>query len=80
VNILRKSKKRALLESLDELKEQMPSLLEIDHPCAQSQISDACSIVGVCSVMSTLYSLNKSCFPPFTGVYELVILFKVSSP
>ncbi|WJX93474.1 Kinesin-like protein KIN-14B [Trifolium repens] len=45
VNILRKSKKRALLESLDELKEQMPSLLEIDHPCAQSQISDACSIV-----------------------------------
>ncbi|CAK8561805.1 unnamed protein product [Lathyrus sativus] len=45
VNILSKSKKRAMLASLDELKEQMPSLLEIDHPCAQSQIADACGMV-----------------------------------
>ncbi|KAI5419284.1 kinesin-like protein KIN-14B [Lathyrus oleraceus] len=45
VNILSKSKKRALLASLDELKEQMPSLLEIDHPCAQSQIANACGMV-----------------------------------
>lgn len=45
VSILRKSKKRALLASLDELKEQMPSLLEIDHPCAESQIANACHMV-----------------------------------
>jgi hypothetical protein len=48
VSILRKSKKRALLASLDELKEQMPSLLEIDHPCAESQIANACHMVEVC--------------------------------
>lgn len=45
VSILSKSKKRALLASLDELKEQMPSLLEIDHPCAESQIANACHMV-----------------------------------
>lgn len=45
VSILRKSKKKALLASLDELKEQMPSLLEIDHPCAESQIANACHMV-----------------------------------
>ncbi|XP_004509684.1 kinesin-like protein KIN-14B isoform X2 [Cicer arietinum] len=45
VNILSKSKKRALLASLNELKEQMPSLLEIDHPCAQSHIANACHMV-----------------------------------
>ncbi|KAF7094441.1 hypothetical protein CFC21_096750 [Triticum aestivum] len=38
---LRKSKKKALLESLDDLLAQMPSLLDIDHPCAQKQITDA---------------------------------------
>ncbi|KAM3209107.1 hypothetical protein ACQJBY_063662 [Aegilops geniculata] len=38
---LRKSKKKALLESLDDLLAQMPSLLDIDHPCAQKQIMDA---------------------------------------
>ncbi|VAI84221.1 unnamed protein product [Triticum turgidum subsp. durum] len=38
---LRKSKKKALLESLDDLLAQMPSLLDIDHPCAQKQITYA---------------------------------------
>ncbi|XP_027918894.1 kinesin-like protein KIN-14B isoform X2 [Vigna unguiculata] len=41
VNILSKSKKRSTLASLDELAEQMPSLLQIDHPCAQRHIADA---------------------------------------
>lgn len=45
INSLSKSKKRAMLTSLDELAEQMPSLLDIDHPCAQRQISEARSIV-----------------------------------
>eukprot|EP00268_Persea_americana_P036841 TRINITY_DN36371_c0_g1_i2.p1 TRINITY_DN36371_c0_g1~~TRINITY_DN36371_c0_g1_i2.p1 ORF type:complete len:751 (-),score=211.72 TRINITY_DN36371_c0_g1_i2:588-2840(-) len=40
-NSLAKSKKKALLASLVELSEQMPSLLEIDHPCAQKHIADA---------------------------------------
>lgn len=38
---LRKSKKKALLDSLDDLLAQMPSLLDIDHPCAQKQITEA---------------------------------------
>ncbi|XP_027345620.1 kinesin-like protein KIN-14B isoform X1 [Abrus precatorius] len=41
VNVLSRSKKKTMLASLDELKEQMPSLLEIDHPCAQRRIADA---------------------------------------
>ncbi|GAA0147431.1 microtubule binding motor protein [Lithospermum erythrorhizon] len=41
VNSLSKSKKRSMLESLDELAERMPSLLDIDHPCAQRHIMDA---------------------------------------
>ncbi|KAK7346054.1 hypothetical protein VNO80_20567 [Phaseolus coccineus] len=41
VNILSKSKKKTMLASLDELTEQMPSLLQIDHPCAQRHIADA---------------------------------------
>ncbi|XP_021728175.1 kinesin-like protein KIN-14B [Chenopodium quinoa] len=45
INSLSKNKKRAMLSSLDELAEQMPSLLEIDHPCAQRQIAEARSIV-----------------------------------
>ncbi|XP_074308518.1 kinesin-like protein KIN-14B [Silene latifolia] len=44
-NSLSRSKKRELLTSLDELGEQMPSLLDIDHPCAQRQIAEARSIV-----------------------------------
>ncbi|KAL2905857.1 Kinesin-like protein KIN-14A [Bienertia sinuspersici] len=45
INSLSKNKKRAFLASLDQLAEQMPSLLEIDHPCAQRQIAEARSIV-----------------------------------
>ncbi|KAK7407201.1 hypothetical protein VNO78_08913 [Psophocarpus tetragonolobus] len=41
VNTIEKSKKRTVLGSLDKLTEQMPSLLEIDHPCAQRYIADA---------------------------------------
>ncbi|XP_062100325.1 kinesin-like protein KIN-14B [Humulus lupulus] len=41
VSILSKSKKKAMLLSLDELSERMPSLLNIDHPCAQRHIADA---------------------------------------
>ncbi|KAG6594903.1 Kinesin-like protein KIN-14A, partial [Cucurbita argyrosperma subsp. sororia] len=41
VNALSRSKKKALLASLDDLTDQMPSLLEIDHPCARRQITDA---------------------------------------
>ncbi|GMH24678.1 hypothetical protein Nepgr_026521 [Nepenthes gracilis] len=45
VNSLSRSKKRAMLASLDELADRMPSLLGIDHPCAQSQISEARRLV-----------------------------------
>lgn len=45
VNTLSRSKKKAMLTSLDELAEQMPSLLDIDHPCAEKQIAEARSIV-----------------------------------
>lgn len=41
VNTLSKSRKKALLASLDELAERMPSLLDIDHPCAQRHIDEA---------------------------------------
>lgn len=41
VTVLSKSKKRSLLVSLDALSEQMPSLLDIDHPCAQRHIAEA---------------------------------------
>ncbi|GAB2232119.1 hypothetical protein Drorol1_Dr00011142 [Drosera rotundifolia] len=42
---LSRSRKRAMFESLDELEEQMPSLLDIDHPCAQMQIAEARRLV-----------------------------------
>ncbi|KAL6220166.1 hypothetical protein ACLB2K_007923 [Fragaria x ananassa] len=45
VSTLSRSKKKLLLASLDELAERMPSLLEIDHPCAQRQISDARHVI-----------------------------------
>ncbi|CAN0858315.1 Kinesin-like protein KIN-14A [Linum grandiflorum] len=45
VERLSKSKKKTLLSSLDELGERMPSLLGIDHPCAQREIADARSAV-----------------------------------
>ncbi|CAL5365168.1 unnamed protein product [Camellia sinensis] len=41
VSTLGRSKKKVLLASLDELAERMPSLLDIDHPCAQRHIADA---------------------------------------
>ena len=55
VNALSRSKKKALLASLDELTEQMPSLLEIDHPCARRQITDSRQIVEVCESFKFLY-------------------------
>ncbi|KAJ6834435.1 kinesin-like protein KIN-14L [Iris pallida] len=45
VSSLTKTKKKALLAALDELLEQMPSLLDVDHPCAQRQILDARRVV-----------------------------------
>jgi len=51
VNILSKSKKKTMLTSLNELTEQMPSLLEIDHPCAQRHIADAHYLVEVCKIV-----------------------------
>lgn len=47
VSSLTKAKKKVLLASLDELTERMPSLLDIDHPCAQRQIFDARRVVEV---------------------------------
>ncbi|XP_048437950.1 kinesin-like protein KIN-14B isoform X2 [Pyrus x bretschneideri] len=41
VSTLSKSKKKLMLASLNELADRMPSLLDIDHPCAQRQIADA---------------------------------------
>ncbi|KAL0721513.1 hypothetical protein Bca4012_036112 [Brassica carinata] len=45
VHVLSKSKKKALLESLEELTERMPSLLDVDHPCAQREIATARQLV-----------------------------------
>ncbi|KAJ1399539.1 P-loop containing nucleoside triphosphate hydrolase [Sesbania bispinosa] len=45
VNTIGKSKKRTVLVSLDELTERMPSLLEIDHPYAQTHIAEARSMI-----------------------------------
>ncbi|XP_010547598.1 PREDICTED: kinesin-like protein KIN-14B [Tarenaya hassleriana] len=47
VHVLSKSKKKALLASIDELEERMPSLLDIDHPCAQREIATARQLVEV---------------------------------
>ncbi|KAI4325682.1 hypothetical protein MLD38_031060 [Melastoma candidum] len=44
-NTASRSKKAAMLASLDEIEERMPSLLDIDHPCAHNQISNARRIV-----------------------------------
>jgi len=49
VSSLTKTKKKEMLASLDELSERMPSLLDIDRPCAQRQILDARRVVEVCS-------------------------------
>ncbi|KAJ4825348.1 Kinesin-like protein KIN-14A [Turnera subulata] len=45
VNSLSKTKKQQMLASLDELGDRLPSLLNIDHPCAQRQIADAHRVV-----------------------------------
>lgn len=45
VSTLGRSKKKVLLASLDELAERMPSLLDVDHPCAQRHIADAHRLV-----------------------------------
>ncbi|KAF8081981.1 hypothetical protein N665_0854s0018 [Sinapis alba] len=45
VHVLSKSKKKALLESLEELTERMPSLLDVDQPCAQREIATAHQLV-----------------------------------
>ncbi|XP_074587966.1 kinesin-like protein KIN-14L [Curcuma longa] len=44
-SLLTKSKKKAMLASLDELLERMPSLLDIDHPCAKKEILGARKVV-----------------------------------
>uniref|UniRef100_A0A2N9IYY4 Reverse transcriptase zinc-binding domain-containing protein n=1 Tax=Fagus sylvatica TaxID=28930 RepID=A0A2N9IYY4_FAGSY len=54
VSTLSKSKKKAMLASLDELLEQMPSLLDIDHPCAQRQIADARRVIEICILVDAL--------------------------
>jgi hypothetical protein len=48
---VRKSKRKALLESLNDLLSQMPSLLDIDHPCAQKQIMEARKVVEVFKIV-----------------------------
>ncbi|CAA6659485.1 unnamed protein product [Spirodela intermedia] len=45
VNSLTKAKKKSLLSSLTELSERMSSLLDIDHPCAQREISEARQVI-----------------------------------
>lgn len=47
VNSLSKTKKKAMLSTIDELGDRMPSLLDIDHPCAQRQIMEARHTVEV---------------------------------
>lgn len=58
VSTLGKSKKKAMLASLDELMERMPSLLDIDHPCAQRQIADARRAIEVCKTCWILWKEN----------------------
>ncbi|KAG4121588.1 hypothetical protein ERO13_D11G217000v2 [Gossypium hirsutum] len=48
VSSMGRSKKKAIIASLDELGERMPSLLDIDHPCAQRQIANARRLVEGC--------------------------------
>lgn len=54
MSTLSKSKKKQMLASLDELAERMPSLLDIDHPCAQRQIADARHMIQVSMKCLTL--------------------------
>ncbi|KAK8686850.1 hypothetical protein V6N13_085687, partial [Hibiscus sabdariffa] len=45
VSSMGRSRKKAMLASLEDLGERMPSLLNIDHPCAQRQIANARRLV-----------------------------------
>lgn len=56
VSSMGRSKKKALLASLDELGERMPSLLDIDHPCAQRQIANARCLVEVWDCLFSIFS------------------------
>lgn len=62
MNILSKSRKKAMLASLDELAERMPSLLDIDHPCAQRHIDEARHAVEVHSYFYRWWLLAIWCF------------------
>lgn len=57
---LSQSKKKAMLASLDELAERMPSLLDVDHPCAQRQIAEARHTVEVKNENETFMLLKLS--------------------
>ena len=48
----KRSKKKASLASLNELSERMPTLLDVDHPCAQRQIADARNVIEVCFLIN----------------------------
>lgn len=58
-SVLSRTKKKALLTSLDELEERMPSLLDIDHPCARKQIADARHFVKVEIYVFVKFSVHK---------------------
>lgn len=45
-----------MLSSLDELAERMPSLLDIDHPCAQKHIEEARRMVEVCTKAAQMHN------------------------
>lgn len=62
MNTLGKSRKKAMLASLDELAERMPSLLDIDHPCAQRHIEEARHAVEVRSYFYCSWLFNIWCF------------------
>ncbi|KAL6959447.1 Kinesin-like protein KIN-14B, variant 2 [Sarracenia purpurea var. burkii] len=70
VSKLARSKKRVLLASLDELAERMPSLLDIDHPCAQKHIADARRLVEVCTIFSVTPKSFNSLKIPFSPLLE----------
>lgn len=66
VNSLTKTKKKALLEALDELTERMPSLLDIDHPCAQRQILDARRVVESVPEQESITNDDSRAIQPYT--------------
>lgn len=66
MSTLSKSKKKAVLTTLDELADRMPSLLEIDHPCAQKHISEARKAAEVCDLFFSLLF----CYFLLLGLYN----------